>query len=560
MTVTNQLSSQQGKTGVTLLWLTVGWHVLISLAGLAGAALLWGAAVPPEDPAWLRPLQLVLLLLHAAGNVAAVVFLLRRQHTGRVLSLVVNYLAFVVCLVAALHLLKVFIGIDALADTFGRALPYLGLVLAGYLVYVFGDRYESRPARQKLFQQAGNIIMAVFAVVFLLVAGLAQGLLALVSGLQNPVTLGLLVAAILFLVMLLIVWRDPVAALLRAKHTHEEMLSGFLFLSPNFLGFLFFFAGPLVLSLYTSFTDWDAFGTKNWVGLANYAKILNLTVRPLSAPDQPVQDVMDMKVYDELTRLPLGGGGVVVGAEDKLFWISLGNTLLFGVLAVPLSVIGAMLLSNVLNSKLPGMKFYRVIYFLPSIAAVVGIALVWQWLYNASVGYINYFITLGVNFANNVLHLGLVDPRIRWLSESRTAMLAIVILFAWQTMGFNTVLFLAGLQNIPGELYEAATVDGAGAWQRFVSITLPMLAPTTFYVVSTTSIQALQLFEQVFIMTNPVGGPNNSTLSVVVYLYQNGFQRFKQGYASAIAWVLFIVIFIITMLQYRRQQKSNIYG
>ena len=137
-------------------------------------------------------------------------------------------------------------------------------------------------------------------------------------------------------------------------------------------------------------------------------------------------------------------------------------------------------------------------------------------------------------------------------------MLSVIILAAWQTIGFNTVLFLAGLQQIPGELYEAATVDGAGSWRKFWSLTLPLLAPTTFFVVTTTVIRAMQVFEEVFILipSNPAG-PNNSTLTIVLYLYQKGFQRFEQGYASAIAWVLFLLIFGATLFQFQRQRRAG---
>ncbi len=337
------------------------------------------------------------------------------------------------------------------------------------------------------------------------------------------------------------------------------MLNGWLFLSPNLLGFLIFFAGPLLLSLYFSFTDSDAFNPPNWIGLENYAKILNFTIKPLDNPDQLARDVLDIKTYDEVGRLVLGNRGLIFGAQDKLFWLALRNTLVYTLLVVPLSVIPALGLANILNSKLPGMKFFRAVYFIPSIAAIVGIALVWQWLYNATIGYINYFITLGVNFINTLFHAGLVDPRIQWVSNEHTALLAIVIIGAWQTIGFNTVLFLAGLQNIPTELYEAATVDGANAWQRFLHVTVPMLAPSTFYVISTTTIQAMQVFEQVFILMNPPEGPNNATLTMVLYLYRNGFQNFKQGYASALAWVLFIFIFGVTLIQFRQQRRSSIY-
>jgi ABC-type sugar transport system permease subunit len=228
-------------------------------------------------------------------------------------------------------------------------------------------------------------------------------------------------------------------------------------------------------------------------------------------------------------------------------------------ISVPLSVIPALLLANILNSKIPGMKIFRSIYFLPSISAVVGISLIWQWLYNATIGYINYFITAGLHVINTIFSTGYPDAQIRWLSESRTALMAIIIVAAWQTMGFNTVLFMAGLQNVPKELYEAATVDGAGRWARFWKITIPLITPTTFFVFTTTTIQALQVFESVFIMTNPPGSPGTSTLTIVLYLYQNGFQRFQQGYGAAIAWVLFVIIFTVTLLQFRYQRRIEAY-
>jgi len=271
--------------------------------------------------------------------------------------------------------------------------------------------------------------------------------------------------------------------------------------------------------------------------------------------------VLDTTKFVELARFSLFGSRFLIGAADKLFWLALRNTVVFSLMAVPLSVIPALLLANLLNSKLPGMKAFRAIYFLPSIAAVVGIALIWQWLYNAAVGYINYAITSVVNLLNSIPGIMLIDPQVRWLSDTNTALLAVVIMSAWQWIGFNTVLFLAGLQNIPGELYEAATVDGAGKWAKFWNVTLPLLAPTTFFVITTAIISALQLFEQVYVLipTEPPGGPNNSTLSLVLYLYQKGFQRFEQGYASAVAWVLFVAIFGVTLLQYLRQRRSTAY-
>lgn len=533
-----------------LLTVVLVWHGVMALVAPAGAILLFGN---DQLATWLGLLTAILLLLWAAGHVGAAVWLGQRQHRGRTLSLAVNYLGFLVAFLGLAHQTGLFVGIDGLADKAGRSLPFLLLVAAGYFVSAYGDRYEQQYRIQQRWQQAGRIIILMGGLATLLAMGLVGGVANWVSKLGNGVPAGLLLVTVLFAFFLWAVWRAPSAIALHAKTSHEQMLNGYLFLSPNLLGFLFFFAGPLILSFYTSFTNWDAFGTRDWVGLDNYATILDLNIERLQRPDQPLQEVMDVTIYSELSTFNIGQNHFVIGAADKLFWLSLKNTLTFALISVPLSTIIALLLANLLNSKLPGMKIFRAIYFLPSIAAVVGIALVWQWLYNATVGYINYFITIiSTTF-------GTVDPQIRWLSESQTALIAIIIVSLWQTIGFNTVLFLAGLQTIPGEMYEAATIDGAGKWAQFRHVTIPLLAPTTFFVVSTTTIQALQVFEQVFILTNPVGGPNNATLTLTVYLYQNGFQFFKQGYGSAIAWLLFVVIFGITLAQFRRQQQNTIY-
>jgi len=502
---------------------------------------------------------IALVLLLAVASAIAVVFILRREHRGRVISLVVDYLGFLVCILGALHVLGAFVGIDSLADTFGRGIIFLLGAFSGYLISTLGDRYENHPARQRFFQRSGKIISIIFLLIFFVAIINFSALPSMLGRLVQPLPLALLVGALIFGLATWAMWAKATAQAMAAKNNHEELLSGWLFLSPNLLGFLLFFAGPLLFSLYVSFTDWDAFGTKNWVGLQNYAKIINLDVVTLQEPKQRASEVLDVTIYDELTRFSFFGKHILIGAEDKLFWLALRNTFLFSLMAVPLSVIPALFLANLLNSKLPGMKFFRAVYFLPSIAAVVGVALIWQWLYNAAVGFINYFITSSVGLINGVLGMALLDPQVRWLSDTRTALLAVVIMASWQWVGLNTVLFLAGLQNIPAELFEAATVDGAGRWGKFWHITIPMLAPTTFFVVTTAIISALQLFEQVYVLipTEPPGGPNNSTLSVVLYLYQKGFQRFDQGYASAVAWVLFIVIFSVTLIQYRRQRAGS---
>ncbi len=533
----------------TWLLILMLWQGLLAVAGAVAVY-----AILTSVPGGLRFVAAGVVGLLAVLSAAAVPLIHRRNHRGRVLSLVVNYLGFLACAAMLLHLIGAFTGIDDLAQRFGRGLPFLLISFIGYLVGSFGDRYEQYPQRQLRFQRIGRIILLAGLALFFLSLINIPGLPALAGQIVQPVRLALLLGLLLFGSMFWAMWRQPVAEAMHVNNARSETLSGYLFLSPNFLGFLLFFAGPLLLSLYTSFTNWDAFGTRDWVGLDNYARLLNMTIAPLASRAQLASEVIDVAVYDELLRFSLFGNSYVVGAQDRLFWLSLRNTFLFCLIAVPLSVIPALLVASILNSKLPGMRFFRAVYFIPSVAAVVGVSLIWQWMYNAAVGWINYGITSGVDLVNNLTGLAIADPQMRWLSNADTALLSVAIMVAWQTMGFNTVLFVAGMQSIPKSLYEAATVDGAGVGAQFRKITVPLLAPTTVFVVTTTLIQAFQVFEPIFIMTNPPGGPNNSTLSMVLYLYQNGFQRFRQGYASSIAWVLFLAIFIVTIIQFRRQR------
>ncbi len=541
-----------------LLKILYGWRVVFSLLALIGALAPW-IGILPNLLLWQGILISVALGLATLFSAIAVVDINKRQHRGRTISLFIDYLGLVASLLVFLQVGGVFTGIDALGENFGRGIPYLGIAFIGYLVGAGADLFINNPPVQKIMRQVSKWMAIIGCVLFLFAVDVLNGILAILNQLAKPVGIASVAGVLIFGLAIWAMWRAPSAFAMKAKTSHEQMLNGWLFLSPNLIGFMIFFAGPLLLSFYFSFTNSDAFNPPQWVGLANYAKILNVTIKPLASATQLARDVLDIKIFDEVGRLTFGNGGIVFGAEDKLFWLALKNTLIYALFAVPFSVIPALVLSNVLNSKLPGMKFFRAVYFIPSIAAIVGISLVWQWLYNATVGYINYFITLGIQFWNTLFNAGIIDPKINWVSDEKTALLAIIIIAAWQTMGFNTVLFLAGLQNIPGELYEAATVDGAGAWDKFWRITLPLLAPTTFYVVSTTTIQAMQVFEQVFILMNPPEGPNNSTITLVLYLYRSGFQNFKQGYASALAWVLFIVIFGLTLIQFQRQRQSSLY-
>jgi len=551
------LKSPDSKTNLILRFITI-WRWVFVLLVTGCLVFLWMPTSPVKE-FWQKLLLTVVLSFTAILSAYAATRIPKRDHRGRMISLLLDYLAFVTAFVLTLNIGQVFIGIDSLAEKFGSGLPFIGIILVGYLIGAVENlplRFLSSKHTLHIFSR--YTMLAGFAL-FLWRVDILTGFVGLIKNLSQPEGLSVLVGMILFGLALWAMWREKSAAAMGAKTNHEQVINGWLFLSPNLLGFLIFFAGPLLLSFYFSFTDSDAFNPPNWVGFANYARILNIRFALLASPDQLARDVIDIKVYDEVGRIVIGKFGLLFAAADKFFWLALRNTLTFALFAVPISVIPALILANILNSKLPGMKFFRAIYFIPSIAAIVGISLVWQWLYNATIGFINSFITVGIEFWNNLFNTAIIDPRIQWVSDEKTALLSIIILAAWQTMGFNTVLFLAGLQNIPGELYEAATVDGAGAWNKFWNITIPMLAPSTFYVITTTTIQSMQVFEQVFILMNPPEGPNNSTITLVLYLYRSGFQNFKQGYASAIAWVLFIVIFGLTLIQFIRQRRSSIY-
>lgn len=561
MEVTDEIVNQGEVDKVsqrTQLFLRIAtiWHIILAVLAAAGILILWLGSFDLSMA--VRLIGSLAFLLTAVISLYAARGIQRRQHRGRVASLALNYLWLIGCLAATFHYLGIFIGIDSVAGTLARGLPFLGIVLAGYILRGFASRVGDDYRRARRIRRAGNIVMLVGLLIFLLAIGLISGVIAVLGRINDIGRIGLVLASILFGVMTILMWRAPTAAAMGETDRDNEMLNGYLFLSPNLIGFLLFFAGPLFFSLYVSFTDSDAFGQPNWIGLANYAEIVNLDFAQLESADQLANEVLDVSIYDELARFSILGQHYLVGAQDKLFWISLRNTIVFVLLAVPLSIIPALFLATILNSKLRGMQFFRSIYFLPSVAAVVGVALIWRWLYNSAVGWINYAITSAVIAFNGIAGSEvLADPQIGWLSDTKVALLAVVIIASWQWLGFNTILYLAGLQGIPGVLYEAAMVDGAGIWTRFRRLTVPLLAPTSFFVLTTTTIQAMQIFDQVFVLTTPPGGPGTSTMTIVLYLYNQGFRNFRQGYAAAIAWVLFLLIFAATIFQFQRQRTAG---
>jgi ABC-type sugar transport system permease subunit len=480
------------------------------------------AAVAIAAGAWLEVSDLTrwLLVALAAGvagfGALAIRWVLGRRHRGRATAFFLDYLLAVVSGFLVLQATNVFNGLDALGATFARGLPYLGLVVVGWLLAGFASRREHEGLRR-----ASRWIMLAGLAAALVAVGLFPGLWTFLTRLPQPSALVPLLIGAVAAAAAFVLWSDRASAYFGSTQTQTEVMNGWLFVSPNVLGFLAFFAGPLVISLYVSFTNSDGLRQADFIGIDNYVALVS----------------------------------------DRLFLLSLRNILVFGLMAVPLSVIPGLMLAALLNSKLPGMKAFRAIYFIPSIAGVIGVALIWKQIYNASVGFLNYFILRGVEVVNLLPGVELTAPQPQWLSSPDTALLSVVIVFAFMTIGFNTVLFVAGMQGIPSSLYEAADIDGASAWVRFRRITVPLLKPTTTFVVTTTTILALQMFNEPFVLMAPQLGPNgpqNATLTPVIYLYQKAFQQFQQGYASAVAWVLFLLIFGITLIYFRRQGEEGV--
>jgi multiple sugar transport system permease protein len=280
-----------------------------------------------------------------------------------------------------------------------------------------------------------------------------------------------------------------------------EGLTAFFFLLPNVIGFLIFTALPVVAALVLSLYDWDLLLGANFVGFENYQRLLN----------------------------------------DEVFHAALANTAYFVIASVPLTVALGLAIAVLCNQALLGITIFRSIFLLPYVTITVAIALVWKWLYLPDVGLFNQLLA----------RVGIAGPA--WLTDPTWAMPALILLSVWKAFGYNMVLFLAGLQSIPDHLYEAATIDGASAWQRFWYITLPLLSPTTFFVVVISIIGSFQVFDQALVMTN--GGPGTATTTLVMHIYQVGFESFHMGYAAAIAWVLFAIIFVFTLIQFYFQRR-----
>lgn len=471
--------------------------------------------------------------------------MLKRNNDGRYAAMILNVSGMVFGFAYLLHLWGIFEGLDSVTPALIENLRWAWGIAIGYAIFWVAGRLDEDSQLHDILEKMGLAISMLALMGLLLVSGLLDGFGSILSNYDQPLTW---IVTALVMIFAGLAWRMiQMGAYFGESTGQREAWQGWLMLAPNMFGFLIFFAGPLLLSFYLSFTDAQVGQVPEVIGLGNYWDLIQLSIHTLDEGQTPITVMPDG--FRELTQANIGGTNFLIGASDPLFWISLRNTLYFCLLLVPLSSLPALFLAIILNSKIPGMKFYRAVYFLPSVAAVVGTALIWRWLYDPIVGYYNYFLAEGARL------IGANPPSVEWLSDRSTALPAVVLLVAWQVTGFNTVLFLAGLQGIPNILYEAARIDGANRLQQFRHVTLPMLAPTTFFVVITTVIQGLQIFNEIFAMF-PARPIPEHVMTSVYYLYDQGFFRFQFGYASAVAWLLFGLIFSVTMLQFRLSRSS----
>ncbi len=286
----------------------------------------------------------------------------------------------------------------------------------------------------------------------------------------------------------------------------KKWMTGYMYLLPSLIFLASFTVFPVFASFYVSLTKWSLIGSPEFIGFENYRNLFN----------------------------------------DPIFYKTLWHTVYYTLGTVPLSIVFSLLLAVAMNQRIRGITIFRSIYFLPVVSAWVAVAIVWRWIYNPQFGLLNAF--LGV--------FGI--PPKNWLGDPKLAMPSVIATAIWKGLGYNMILFLAGLQNISENYYEAAKIDGASKWVQFRHITLPLISPTTFFVLITSIISSFQVFSPIYTMTN--GGPVGSTEVLVFYLYENGFRWYKMGYASSIAWILFLIIFVFTLLQQYLSKRWVYYG
>ncbi|GIN71431.1 sugar ABC transporter permease [Bacillus sp. J14TS2] len=275
---------------------------------------------------------------------------------------------------------------------------------------------------------------------------------------------------------------------------------GYFFLTPQLIGLLAFSVVPLVFAFVLSFTDWDGFGTKNFVGFSNF----------------------------------------ISQFQNRVFWKAIWNTALYTILYVPIGIAISLLLAITLNN-IKGKELYRVFFFMPVVTSSVSVGVIWMWILNGDFGILNQVLEV----------IGIQGPQ--WLTDTKWVMISIAMLSIWWQVGYNMVIFLAGLQGVSKSYYEAAQIDGASKWQQFRHITLPLISPTTFFVSIMAIISSFQVFDQAFVMTS--GGPAKASYTLVYHIYETAFVNFRMGESSAVAMILFVIILIFTLIQFGASKR-----
>jgi len=377
---------------------------------------------------------------------------------------------------------------------------------------------------------------------------------------QAPIILGIYIAYV---------------AIVLSRKTDEAFRArdvvGFAFILPNFVGFLLWTSLPVIASFVLAFYQWDLIGAPKFVGLDNFTRIfmgaktlfISDEERVLTDQDYDIEDMEtpigqpegDGKAPDAgsgaLQKVTLADGTVIAGVKkiiigDRLFWKYFGNTL-FYMLSIPVGMLGSLFLATVLNQKLKGVTVFRTVFYLPTVAAGIGMFILWKYIYNPDFGLLNQMLAA----------IGIKGPR--WLADENWVKPAIMFMGFWGGVGGGgMILYLAALQNVDAGLYEAANIDGASAFQKFVHITIPMVSPTSFYIFIMAIIAGFQGgFQALYIMTK--GGPAGASASIGYYIYQQAFEWFHMGYAAALSWFLFLVILVITLINWRWGGRTIIY-
>jgi len=286
------------------------------------------------------------------------------------------------------------------------------------------------------------------------------------------------------------------------KKQRKKNLVALSFIAPNFLGFFIFTMAPLIFALALGFMHWDGANEIRFAGISNFIKLFS----------------------------------------DETFKISTLNTFYYTITTVPFTLVCSLGLAVLLNSKLRGRNFFRAVFFFPYVGSLVAIAVVWNMMFHPVMGPVNYLLA----------KLG-IENLPRWAASTQWAMPTVILASIWRGMGYYMVIYLAALQGIPPYLYEAARIDGATPWQQFIKITLPMLAPATFFVSIMLTISCFKVFDLIMVMT--AGGPGRATNVLVYHIYNTAFKYFQFGYSSAIAMVLFVIVLAITIIQFRMEKK-----